>query len=254
MVHRKGKREIEFMRESNRIVARVLKVISDYIEPGVSTKELDLIAEKIIAEESGRPAFKGYTVPGLSPFPGTLCTSVNSCIVHGIPKEDVILKEGDIVGIDVGVEKNGYFGDGAVTFAVGKISETLENLLNVTKESLNLGIQMAKAGKRLGDVSYAIGSFVKNNRLFVADNLTGHGIGKQLQEEPLVPNNGIPNRGLRLKPGMTIAIEPMVNIGTNRVIENGWEYYVADGSMSAHFEHTILITDCEPEILTCLSE
>jgi methionyl aminopeptidase len=250
MISIKSPREVQLMRESNRIIAVVLDGIAPFIKTGTSTKELDRIAEDIILREGGVPGFKNYSIPGLPPFPSTLCTSVNSCIVHGIPSDDVILKDGDIIGVDVGVIKNGYCGDGARTYAVGNISDKAKNLMDITRQALEIGISEALPGNRVGDISHAIGSFVISSGYYVADNLTGHGIGREIHEEPVVPNFGRQHRGNRLKKGMTLAIEPMVNIGTNKVFEDGWEYYVADDSLSAHFEHTILITDGKPEILT----
>ncbi|RLC49049.1 MAG: type I methionyl aminopeptidase [Candidatus Cloacimonadota bacterium] len=250
MISIKNRDEILKMRESNRIVALLLHEVRELIKPGISTKELDEFAEDLIRKEGGIPAFKGYQIPGLKPFPGAICASINDCIVHGIPSPEKKLRDGDIIGIDVGVLKNGFYGDGAFTYIVGSSTEKIDRLLQVTKEALNRGIAAAKDGARVGDISFAIGSFVRKNGYFVADNLTGHGIGTQLHEDPIVPNFGRKGKGPRLREGMTIAIEPMVNIGTNRVTERGWEFFVADGSLSAHFEHTILITDNEPEILT----
>jgi len=238
------------MRDSCQIVGQLLDALRDKIVPGVSTHELDAYAQDFILSKGARPAFKGYTVPGLGPFPGTLCTSVNSGIVHGIPSRQVVLREGDIIGIDVGVYKDGFYGDGARTYAVGKVSPEAERLLQVTQEALQLGIAAALAGNRVGDISHAIGSYVQKMGYYVADDLTGHGVGRNLHEEPQIPNSGTAGRGPRLQPGMTLAIEPMVNIGTNRVQEKGWEFFAADGSLSAHFEHTILVTDSQPEILT----
>ncbi len=238
------------MRESNRIVGLLLHKLDDIVKPGISTYDIDKFADELIRNEAGKPAFKGYYIPGLPPFPAAVCSSVNSCIVHGIPSKKKILQEGDIIGIDVGVYKNGYYGDAAKTFQVGKISEQAAVLMAVTREALKRGISQARDGARVGDISHAIGSYVMSQGYFVADNLTGHGIGTSLHEDPIVPNFGVKGKGPRLRKGMTIAIEPMVNIGTNRVIENGWEFYVADGSLSAHFEHTILITENEAELLT----
>ena len=238
------------MRESNRIVALLLHKLESIIKPGISTWEVDQFSDDLIRAESGKPAFKGYMVFGLEPFPAAICTSVNSCIVHGIPSLKQILQEGDIIGIDVGVYKNGFYGDAARTYRVGKITKETERLLRVTQEALDRGISQARHGARVGDISYAIGSYVKEQGYFVADNLTGHGIGASLHEDPLIPNFGVKGKGPRLKKGMTLAIEPMVNIGTNQVIENGWEFFVADRTLSAHYENTILITDGEPEILS----
>jgi methionyl aminopeptidase len=170
--------------------------------------------------------------------------------VHGIPSAKTILQEGDIIGIDVGAYKNGYHGDGARSFAVGRISDAAEKLLQVTREALNRGMSKAVPGNRVGDISWAIGSYVMENGYNVADDLTGHGIGKEMHEDPMIPNFGIEGKGPRLKAGMTLAIEPMVNSGTNRVIEKGWEFFTADSTLSAHFENTLLITDGEPQILT----
>jgi len=238
------------MRAACRMVGELLDSLAGMIRPGASTLELDVFATEFIRSRGGTPSFKGYTVPGLKPFPAAICASVNSGIVHGLPSEKVVLTEGDIIGIDVGVYYNGYHGDGARTYAVGDISPAARRLMDVTQEALARGIAMAVEGNRVGDISHSIGSFVSQNGYFVADNLTGHGIGRSLHEEPQVPNTGNPGRGPRLQAGMTIAIEPMVNIGTNRVLEKGWEFFAADGSLSAHFEHTILVTDSIPEILT----
>lgn len=252
MIYLKSPSEIEKMRESCRIIAGLLDSLKELIRPGVSTLELDEYAEDYIRSRGGIPSFKGYQIPGLNPFPGSICASVNEAIVHGIPRKDVILKEGDIIGIDVGVVKNGYHGDAAYTYKVGNISPEAERLLQVTQDSLSLGIAAAVSGNRIGDISHTIGSFVSKYGYFVADDLTGHGIGKSLHEEPQIPNFGKPGRGPRIAAGMTLAIEPMVNIGTNRVTESGWEFKVADGSLSAHYEHTILVTDNGPEILSTL--
>ena len=250
MISIKNNSEIAKMRESNRIVGLLLHKLDGFIKPGISTYDIDRFADELIRNEAGKAAFKGYTVPGLPPFPAAVCSSANSCIVHGIPSKKKILSEGDIIGIDVGVYKNGFYGDAARTYQVGKISEEAIALMAVTREALRRGISQARDGARVGDISHAIGSYVMDQGYFVADSLTGHGIGTSLHEDPIVPNIGTEGKGPRLKKGMTIAIEPMVNIGTNRVVENGWEFYVADGSLSAHFEHTILITENEAELLT----
>jgi methionyl aminopeptidase len=250
MIHIKNTDGIQKMRESNRIIALLFDKLCEYIKPGISTWELDIIADDFIRSKGATPAFKGYSVPGLKPFPGSICSSVNSCIVHGIPSKKIILKDGDIIGIDVGTLKNGYHGDAARTYTVGQISKDALELIKVTKKALEIGISQAVAGARVGDISYGIGSFVKSSGYFVADSLTGHGIGRELHEDPMIPNSGIKGKGARLKKGMTLAIEPMVNIGTNKVYEQGWEFYVKDRTLSAHFEHTILVTDGEPEKLS----
>ncbi|MEN6445065.1 MAG: type I methionyl aminopeptidase [Candidatus Cloacimonas sp.] len=250
MIYIKSPWELEIIRKSCQIVAGLLDALEELIKPGISTLELDKFAEEYILSRGGEPSFKGYRIEGLSPFPASICTSINEQIVHGIPSNKAILKEGDIIGIDAGVYYDGYHGDSARTYKVGNISAEAEKLLQVTKESLLKGISAAITGNRVGDISHAIGSFVTSKGFYVADDLTGHGIGADLHEDPMIPNIGKAGRGPRLYAGMTIAIEPMVNIGTNSVSENGWEFKTADNSLSAHFEHTILITEGEPEILT----
>lgn len=250
MIYRKSPAEQEKMRAAGRVIGQLLDELARRIVPGITTWDLDAFAHDFIVSKGAKPAFKGYTIPGLEPFPGTLCTSPNSGIVHGIPSKKVVLQEGDIIGIDVGAVLDGYYGDAARTYAVGEISPDAQKLLDVTLEALRLGMAAAKPGNRVGDISHAIGSYVKAQGYHVADDLTGHGIGRQLHEEPQIPNHGNPGRGPRLQSGMALAIEPMVNIGTNRVRENGWEFFTADGSLSAHFEHTIIVTDGEPRILT----
>lgn len=250
MIYIKSPQEIIKIRAACQIVGRLLDELEGMIEPGISTWDLDHFAESFIRDCGGKPAFKGHQVPGLRPFPRTLCTSPNSGIVHGIPSKKVILKEGDIIGIDVGVIKDGYYGDAARTYAVSRISEEASRLMEVTRTALAKGIDAAVDGARVGDISHAIGSYVTQMGYFVADDLTGHGVGRKLHEEPQIPNTGRQGYGPRLQAGMTLAIEPMVNIGTNRVKEKGWEFFVADGSLSAHFEHSILVTNAEAEILT----
>ncbi len=242
--------DIQGIKDSCMIVAEILDELESFIKPGITTLEICKKADEIILRNKARAAFKGYSIPGLPPFPAAICASVNSCIVHGIPREDLFLKEGDIIGIDVGIEKNGLYGDAARTYAVGDISSEAKKLMEVTLSALQKGIEQAVAGAKVGDISYAIGNFVADNGFYVADRLTGHGIGRELHEEPMIPNDGIKNTGMRLKKGMTLAIEPMVNYGTNKVNEIGWEFFVADNSLSAHFEHTLLITDDKPLILT----
>lgn len=250
MIYQKSPAEIDKIRTASMVIAELFDELSKMIEPGISTLELDRFAESYIRDRGGRPAFKGYQIPGLKPFPGTLCTSINDCIVHGIPSRKVILKEGDLIGIDVGVVKDGYYGDAARSFAVGEVSSEAIRLMQITEEALARGIDAARAGNRVGDISHAIGSYILEQGYFAADNLTGHGVGRQLHEEPQIPNTGRAGYGPRLMPGMTLAIEPMVNIGTNRVKEKGWEFFTADGSLSAHFEHTIAITDADALILS----
>ncbi|MCK9328484.1 MAG: type I methionyl aminopeptidase [Candidatus Cloacimonetes bacterium] len=252
MIYIKSNREIDKIKKACKVVAGVLELVQKNIKPGVSTYELNLIAEDYIYSKNGRPAFKDYTVSGLPPFPSGLCTSVNSCIVHGIPSSQKVLNEGDIISIDVGVELDNYFGDAAVTCGVGKISKENEDLLKITKEALDKGIYFAKIGNSIGDISNAIGEYIVENGYYVAEQLTGHGVGKQLHEEPMIPNEGIKAIGHKIKKNMTLALEPMVSIGTSKVKAKEWEYFTANGKNSAHFEHTILITDSNPEILTLI--
>lgn len=250
MILIKSPSQIEKMRAAGKVLALLLDELEAMVAPGISTYELDAFADDFIKKHGGRAAFKGYTIPGLPPFPGAICTSVNDGIVHGIPSRKTVLAEGDIIGVDVGIELDGFYSDTARTYKVGSVSEKASRLLDVTEQALYIGIDAARAGKRVGDISHAIESFVRASGFYCADDLTGHGIGKALHEDPMIPNVGMPDRGPRLKAGMTIAIEPMVNIGTNRVIEKGWEFFTADQSLSAHFEHTILITANEAEILS----
>lgn len=252
MIYIKSPEEIKKMRQSCLIIAKLFEQLEQLIKPGVSTWEIDQFADKFIRQQGAVPSFKGYTVPGLPPFPGAICASVNAEIVHGIPSKNTILKEGDILGVDLGVYLNGYHGDAARTYAVGPISGTAQKLMEVTSKSLEIGISMAVPGNRVGDISHAIQEYVTGNGFYLADDLTGHGIGRDLHEAPQIPNIGPRGKGPRLQKGMTLAIEPMVNVGTNRVCENGWEFTTADNSLSAHFEHTIVITDGQPDILTQL--
>jgi methionyl aminopeptidase len=247
----KSGREIELMKESGRIVGEVLALVESKIAPGVETRALDHLAEEYIRSRGGVPAFKGYGHDPKNLFPGTLCVSIDDEVVHGIP-DGRRLQEGQVVSVDVGVKKNGYFGDGARTFAVGRTTAEKLRLLHVTEESLQKGIAEARAGRHLHDVSAAVQAYVEAAGFSVVRDLVGHGIGKQLHEDPPVPNYGTPGTGLILKEGMALAIEPMVNAGSYRVhVENdGWTVRTSDGSASAHFEHTIIVRTGEAEILT----
>jgi methionyl aminopeptidase len=248
----KTKKEIDYIRESCRIVAEVLQLVKSNVRPGVSTKELDIIADDYILSNNAIAAFKGYSQGGSSiDYPASICTSIDDAVVHGIPGERV-LKDGEILSIDVGVNKNGYFGDAALSVPVGDVSEEKNKLLEVTEKSLYLGIEQARVDNRVHDISAAVQEFVEANGFSVVRDLCGHGVGKFLHEDPAVPNFGKKGTGPKLKKGMTIAIEPMVNIGTYRVntAQDGWTILTADGSTSAHFEHTIVINDSKPEILT----
>lgn len=251
----KSAEEIELMKESCRIVAEVLALIGSRISPGVYTRDLDAIAEEYIRSRGGVPAFKGYGHDKHNLFPGTLCVSIDDEVVHGIP-DGRKLKESQVVSIDVGVKKEGYFGDGACTFPVGKTTEEKARLLKVTEEALYKGIGKACAGNHLHDVSAAVQAHVEGAGFSVVRDLVGHGIGKELHEEPPVPNYGTPGTGLLLKEGMVLAIEPMVNAGSYRVKmeSDGWTVRTEDGSASAHFEHTILVKKDTAEILTRYGE
>jgi methionyl aminopeptidase len=247
----KNAREISLMKESCRIVAEVLALVGARIVSGVRTRDLDKVAEEYIRSRGGEPAFKGYGHDKRNLFPGTLCISIDDVVVHGIPGGQRVA-EGQVVSVDVGVKKNGYYGDGARTFAVGKVSEEKRRLLSVTEESLAAGIAQARAGNHLHDVSAAVQSLVEKNGFSVVRDLVGHGIGKNLHEEPSVPNFGVPGTGLILQEGMTLAIEPMVNAGMYDVQldGDGWTVRTVDGRPSAHFEHTIAVTAGEAVILT----
>ncbi|RLC47743.1 MAG: type I methionyl aminopeptidase [Candidatus Cloacimonadota bacterium] len=250
MIHIKSQREIKLIRESALIVAEVLDAIEYAIRPGVSSYELNQLAERIIKKAKAKAAFKGYRISDLPPYPYAICASINNIVVHGYSTKNRILKDGDIIGIDVGVYKNGYYGDAARTYAVGKVSKQALRLMEVTKSALYNGIAKAIVGNRVGDISYAIMETAHKNNMSVADNLTGHGVGKKLHEDPMIPNIGEMGKGPRLKAGMTLAIEPMFNIGGPETIEHGWEFYTKDKSLSAHYEHTIVITNDGPQILS----
>ena len=251
MIYIKTQKEIDFIRESCKIVAETLRLIKSNVRVGVTTFELDQIAEDYIRSNDAIPAFKGYSQGGLPGFPGSVCTSINEAVVHGIPGQTK-LEEGDIISLDVGVLKNNFYGDAATTVAVGIISDEKIKLLEVTENSLQLGIEQAKSGNRVHDISAAVQNFVEQNGFSIVRDLCGHGVGKFLHEDPAVPNFGRKGTGAKLKKGMTLAIEPMVNAGGYEVItaSDGWTVLTADGSPSAHFEHTILIHDHSPEILT----
>ncbi len=252
MIIIKSKREIDLMRESNRIAGGVIRVIAENIKPGITTLELDKIAERYIISEGATPAFKGYKLhDSQKGFPGSICASVNDEVVHGIPGS-YVLKEGDILSVDVGTLKNGFYGDTAYTFPVGEISDKAKELLKVTKDALYIGIDQARPKNRIGDISFAIQSYVEKHGFSVVREYVGHGIGRSLHEDPQVPNYGRRGVGPLLRQNMTIAIEPMVNIGTYevKVKPNGWTVATKDGSLSAHFEHTIVIGPDGPEILS----
>jgi methionyl aminopeptidase len=239
------------MSESNRIACEVLDLIETQVKPGVKTIELDQLAEDHIRARGAIPAFKGYRQGNSSPYPGTICASVNDEVVHGIPGER-ILRDGDILSVDVGINKNGFFGDSARTFPVGTIHPETERLLKITRESLFVGIAEARAGNRVHDISAAIQEYVEAAGFNVVRELVGHGIGRSLHEEPAVPNYGKRGSGMKLVDGMVLAIEPMVNSGTFRVkvLSDGWTIVTADGKPSAHYEHSVVVRNGEAEILS----
>ncbi len=255
MITLKSPHEIELMREAGKILGDLLKTIGGLIKPGITTLELDEFAEDFILSRNAKPAFKGYVSAFNKGYPATLCTSVNESVVHEIPSQRV-LKDGDIISIDVGSLYNGYYGDTAYTFPVGKIDAHTQKLVQITQDALYKGINQARKGNHLSDIGHAIQTYVEKNGFAVVREFTGHGIGTQLHEEPVVLNFGSPHRGMKLESGMTIAIEPMINIGTWKVktSSDGWKVVTRDGKLSAHFEHTIVITDSEPQILTLPSQ
>jgi len=246
MVRIRTKREVDLITTSCQIVADTLNMLAEYVKPGTSILELDTKAEKFIRKKGARPAFKGYMG-----FPATLCISVDDEVVHGIPN-DRLLEEGQIVGIDCGAEKDGYFGDHAKTFSVGKIPKEKQKLMEVTHKSLMMGIEVAIPGNYVSDIGHAIQTYVEGFGYSVVRELVGHGIGTELHEEPQIPNYGEPKQGYRLREGMCIAIEPMINLGHKEVKTDpdGWTIRTVDGQASAHFEHTIAITSNGPKILS----
>src|ERR1035437_3935121 len=255
MIIIKTPEEIEIIREGGRRLATVLNKVKDIVAPGVSTKDLDRYAEKLIREMGDYPAFLNYRPEGArTPFPASLCVSVNEEIVHGIPKGNKILKEGDIVSIDLGLNHKGLFTDMAITVPVGEIPPSSKKLLEVTEKALQIGIDAARVGNRTGDIGFAIESFVRPHKYGIVEVLSGHGVGKAIHEDPYIPNFGKKGKGAKLVPGMVVAIEPMLNNGTKNVTidDDDWTFRTADGKKSAHFEHTILITENGPEILTSM--
>lgn len=248
----KTEEEIAVIREGGKRLARILSTLRDTIKPGVTTGELDALAEKLMRDGGDEPAFLHYTPEGMTiPYPGTLCVSVNDEIVHGIGGNRV-LKEGDIIGIDTGVKHNGLFTDSALTVPVGKIDDTAKKLIATTEGALMAGIAVARAGNTTGDIGYAIEKFVKEHGFVVVEELGGHGVGYKQHEDPHISNYGDRGQGVKLKAGMVLALEPIVNEGTRyiKLMPDGYTYVTRDGKRSAHFEHTILITDGPAEILT----
>ena len=248
MISIKSPREIELMRIAGRIVAETLELLSKAIRPGITTLELDTIAEEYIRERGAIPAFKDY-----NGFPASICSSINEQVVHGIPGP-IALKDGDIIGIDIGAVYDGYYGDAARTYGIGNIDRETERLIKVTEESFFKGIEYALPGNRLSDISHSIQKHVESNGFSVVRDFVGHGIGRSMHEDPQIPNYGLPHKGPRLAAGMALAIEPMVNQGRYavKIREDGWTVVTADGKPSAHYENTIVITNGKPEILTLL--
>ena len=249
MVHKRSENEIKMISKSCQIVADTIDMLSEFVVPGALISDLDKKAENFITSLGARPAFKGYMG-----FPSTLCISIEDAVVHGIPG-DTELKEGQIVGIDCGAELNGYYGDHAKTFSVGKISREKKELMKITEESLYKGIEKAVPGNFVGDIGYAVQTHAESNGFSVVRELVGHGIGENLHEEPQVPNYGTPNQGYKLHAGMCIAIEPMINLGGREIYtaKDGWTILTADGKASAHFEHSIAILEDGPKILSKVS-
>ena len=245
-IHLRSGEELEKMHRAGLVVHEVLQALRKFVKPGITTMDLEEEAKRLIARKPGKPAFKGYRG-----YPCVLCTSVNSEIVHGIPSPKRKLKEGDIVSIDFGMEMDGYYGDSAVTVPVGQVTPEVQKLLDVTRESLDRAIDKMRAGNRLGDVGHAVQSLVEENGFSVVREFVGHGIGTKMHDEPNLPNYGEPGRGARLQEGMVIAVEPMVNAGRPDVrMRDEWTAETADGTPSAHFEHTVAITEGGPQILT----
>ncbi len=256
MIEIKSKREIELMKEASRITALTHKAIEEAIRPGITTFELDKIAEDVIRANGAIPAQKNYDsgIRGIPNFPASICASINDEVIHGIPSKNVYIKEGDIISIDLVAQKNGYHGDAARTYIVGEVPESTKRLVDITKQAFFEGIKYAKPGNRIGDICHAIGEFVHKNGYSVVREFQGHGIGRNMHEDPGIPNYGKAGKGVKLEPGMTLAIEPMVIAGKPNILEldDGWTIITEDGSLSAHYENTILITEKEPEILTII--
>lgn len=247
MIEVKNDSELQKMREAGKVTATVLKLMTELVKPGISTLELDAAAEKTIRSFGATPLFLGYYG-----FPGTICASVNEEVVHGIPKKDRILKSGDIISIDTGARLDGFCSDAAITLGVGEVSDEAQRLMDVTKKSLYKAIGQVKPGKRLGDVEHAVETFAKQNGVGVVRDYCGHGIGRNMHEEPSIPNFGRPGTGPLLEKGMVLAIEPMLTAGTYRVreLDDGWTVVTADGKYAAHFEHTVAVTANGSEIFT----
>ena len=248
--------EIDLMREANQLVGKTLAEVGRHIKPGVTTRHLDKVADEFIRDHGAIPTFKGFPNPYGEPFPAAICTSVNDVVVHGIPSDDVVLHEGDIISVDCGTLLNGYNGDSAYTFMVGEVDEAVKQLLEVTKQSLYLGIEQAVPGKHVGDIGAAIQAHCEAHGYGIVRELTGHGIGKEMHEAPQIPNYGMRGNGVMLKAGMCIAIEPMVTLGSRNIgmLPDRWSIVTRDHQVAAHFEHTIAVRKGEAEVLSTFEE
>ena len=248
--------EIDLMREANQLVGKTLAEVGHHIKPGVTTRHLDKIADEFIRDHGAIPTFKGFPNPYGEPFPAAICTSVNDVVVHGIPSDDVVLHEGDIISVDCGTLLNGYNGDSAYTFMVGEVDEAVKQLLEVTKQSLYLGIEQAVPGKHVGDIGAAIQAHCEAHGYGIVRELTGHGIGKEMHEAPQIPNYGMRGNGVMLKAGMCIAIEPMVTLGNRNIgmLPDRWSIVTRDHQVAAHFEHTIAVRKGKAEVLSTFEE
>ena len=255
----KSRKEIDMLREAGRLVAQTFEVLRPYVKPGVSTAELDQIAEDYIRSKNAIPIYKGYGAhpggrgrPAIPPFPATICSSVNEVICHGIPNSKKILLDGDIIGVDIGVTLNGWVGDSCMTYGVGNVDEESQHLMDVTRKSMELGIEQARHNNRLGDIGAAIQTYAESEGFSVVRDLVGHGVGRSLHEDPNVPHFGREHTGLRIQKGMVFTIEPMINVGTYeaKTLGDRWTIVTADGKRSAQYEHSLAITDGAPELLT----
>jgi len=248
--------EIELMRQANALIAKTFALLAQYIKPGVTTLQLDRIAEEFIRDNGAIPSFKNFPNPGGTPFPGSICASVNDVVVHGVPDDKTVLKDGDIISVDCGTILNGFNGDSCYTYCVGEVSEEVKTLMRTTKESLYLGIEKAVAGNHLGDIGSAIQDYCESKGYGVVRELVGHGIGREMHEDPQVPNYGKRGNGVRLKEGMCIAIEPMITMGDRHIgiMPDGWTVKTLDGKPAAHFEHSIAIRKGKAEILSSFEE
>ena len=255
-IYLKTEDEIELMRQANQLVGKTLGELAKHIKPGITTLQLDKIADEFIRDNGAIPTFKGFPNPYGGPFPASICTSVNDVVVHGVPNAETVLKEGDIISVDCGTLLNGFNGDSAYTFCVGEVTDEVKKLLKTTKESLYLGIENAVAGKHLGDISSAVQEHCEAQKYGIVRELTGHGIGREMHEDPQVPNYGRRGNGVMLKAGMCIAIEPMITMGERSIWldKDRWTIRTRDGKPAAHFEHTIVVRKGKAEILSTFEE